>query len=50
MNSGLSSGPHGGDDSTDREKNALYVSFKLKWFIVHQSFIFHYFTAVSCFN
>ncbi|XP_046645659.1 prolyl endopeptidase FAP-like isoform X1 [Daphnia pulicaria] len=24
MNSGLSSGPHGGDDSTDREKNALY--------------------------
>lgn len=26
MNSGLSSGPHGGDDSPDREKNALYVS------------------------
>lgn len=24
MNSGLSSGPHGGDDSPDREKNALY--------------------------
>lgn len=26
MNSGISSGPHGGDDSPDREKNALYVS------------------------
>nr|CAH0102070.1 unnamed protein product [Daphnia galeata] len=24
MNSGLSSGPHGGDDTPDREKNALY--------------------------
>jgi hypothetical protein len=30
MNSGLSSGPHGGDDSTDREKNALYVSFEIE--------------------
>lgn len=30
MNSGLSSGPHGGDDSTDREKNALYVSFDIE--------------------
>ena len=47
MNSGLTSGPHGGgDDTPDREKNVLYVSlflFKSFPLLYLKSYIYSYY-------